>query len=69
MAALQKTKIKGQAKKCSRGSRKAGDWMIKHRARDNRPGRELVTRANRDWPRMTDVGSAAYRRLLSKRSR
>lgn len=69
MAALQKTKIKGQAKKCSRGSRKPGDWLIKQRARDSRPGRELIHHPNVNYPRLSDVGSAAYRRLLAKKSR
>lgn len=47
--------------------RKAGDWEAIAKGREHRrDNREIVSRADRDMPRMGDVGSAAYRRLMGK---
>ena len=71
MAALtvtSKKKIKG-APRGGQPRRKKGDWVALARGRAGRPGRELVNHPNVNIPRLSDVGSAAYRRLISKRSR
>jgi hypothetical protein len=57
-----KAKIKGSAPKVRNKDRAPGYWLNLHNARNNRQ-RVLATRGNRDWPSLSDTGSAAYRRL------
>lgn len=55
-------------KRCSRGP---GAWIALARGRDNN-ARSLLVRDPRrgiSYPRIGDVGSAAYRRLLAGRGR
>lgn len=62
MATVQKQKIKGSAPKVRNKDRGPGYWIGLHNSRNNK-ARALVVHPNRDWPRLSDTGSAAYRRL------
>lgn len=69
MAALQKTKVRGQAPKVRNANRTKGYWVTVAKARANRTGRVLVmrdVRASVNYPSLNDTGSAAYRRALAK---
>ncbi len=61
MAAVQKQKTKG-APRGGQARRKRGDWIAIHNSRAHRD-RYVITRSNRDWPSLSDTGSAAYRRM------
>lgn len=62
MAAVQKNKTKG-APRGGQPRRKKGDWIVIHNSRGNRD-RHVITRSNRDWPSLSDTGSAAHRRRM-----
>ncbi len=67
--ASQKQKIKGSAPKVRNANRGPGYWIGLAKSRDNRD-RSLPSRDPRqgiNFPRIGDVGSAAYRRTLAKR--
>lgn len=65
MAAVQKAKLRGSAPKVRNKDRGPGYWVSLHNARNNK-ARALPSRDARhgiNYPRIGDVGSAAYRRL------
>jgi len=56
------TKIRGNSPKVRNSNRGPGYWISLSNSRSNRI-RTVITRRNRDWPALSDTGSAAYRRL------
>lgn len=67
--AAQKQKIKGSAPKVRNANRGPGYWVGLAKSRDGKR-RVLVDRYARqgiNFPDLGDVGSAAYRRALTKR--
>jgi len=65
MAAVQRQKIRGSAPKVRNANRGPGYWITLARSRDNK-NRDLVKRNPRqgiNYPLLSDVGSAAYRRM------
>lgn len=70
MAALQKAKLRGAAPKVRNKDRAPGYWIQLSRSRANRTDRVVVyrdVRAAVNYPQVSDVGSAAYRRLLDRK--
>lgn len=49
--------------------RSKGDWIAVAKGRANKVREPLANRPGACVPAVTDVGSAAYRRLLAKKSR
>lgn len=52
---------KGSAPKVRNANRAPGYWIGLSNSRSNRD-RSVIYRTNRDWPALSDTGSAAYRR-------
>ena len=47
--------------------RKPGDWIAEARMRARKEREPMPDQRNKCVPKLSDVGSAAYRRLLAKR--